>query len=88
MSFEIEKNLIKKTIGEDVYGLLKDTKCILAGGAITSIFSGTEVMDYDFEEKCTAVQLEDVVKEWTKPVEAAVAPVKAAPPVVDFDDIF
>lgn len=47
MSFEIEKNLIKKTIGEDVYGLLKDTKCILAGGAITSIFSGTEVMDYD-----------------------------------------
>lgn len=47
MSFEIEKNLIKKTIGEDVYGLLKDTKCILAGGAITSIFSGAEVNDYD-----------------------------------------
>ena len=47
MSFEIEKNLIKKTIGEDVYSLLKDMKCILAGGAITSIFSGAEVMDYD-----------------------------------------
>lgn len=47
MSFEIEKNLIKKTIGEDVYALLKDTKCVLAGGAITSIFSGTEVNDYD-----------------------------------------
>lgn len=47
MSFEIEKNLIKKSIGEDVYGLLKDTKCILAGGAITSLFSGAEVNDYD-----------------------------------------
>ena len=47
MSFEIEKNLIKKTIGEDVYSLLKDMKCILAGGAITSIFSEAEVMDYD-----------------------------------------
>lgn len=46
-NFEIEKNLIKKTIGEDVYGLLKDTKCILAGGAITSIFSGAEVNDWD-----------------------------------------
>lgn len=47
MSFEIEKSLIKKTIGEDVYALLKDTECVLAGGAITSIFSGTEVNDYD-----------------------------------------
>lgn len=47
MSFEIEKNLIKKAIGEDVYALLKDTKCVLAGGAITSIFSGAEVNDYD-----------------------------------------
>lgn len=46
-NFEIEKNLIKKTIGADVYDLLKDTKCILAGGAITSIFSGAEVMDWD-----------------------------------------
>ena len=49
MSFEIEKSLIKKTIGEDVYALLKDTKCILAGGAITSIFSGAEVNDYDID---------------------------------------
>lgn len=47
MSFEIEKNLIKKAIGEDVYALLKDTKCVLAGGAVTSIFSGVEVNDYD-----------------------------------------
>lgn len=46
-NFEIEKNLIKKAIGADVYDLLKDTKCILAGGAITSIFSGAEVMDWD-----------------------------------------
>lgn len=45
-NFEIEKNLIKKTIGEEVYGMLKDMKVVLAGGAITSIFSGAEVMDY------------------------------------------
>ena len=46
-NFEIEKNLIKKTIGEDVYDMLKDMKVVLAGGAITSIFSGAEVADYD-----------------------------------------
>lgn len=46
-NFEIEKNLIKKTIGADVYDMLKDMKVVLAGGAITSIFSGSEVMDYD-----------------------------------------
>lgn len=46
-NFEIEKNLIKKTIGEDVYDMLKDMKVVLAGGAITSIFSGAEVNDYD-----------------------------------------
>lgn len=46
-NFEIEKNLIKKTIGADVYDMLKDMKVVLAGGAITSIFSGAEVMDYD-----------------------------------------
>lgn len=46
-NFEIEKNLIKKTIGEDVYDLLKDMKVVLAGGAITSIFSGAEINDFD-----------------------------------------
>lgn len=46
-NFEIEKNLIKKTIGADVYELLKEMKVVLAGGAITSIFSGAEVMDWD-----------------------------------------
>lgn len=29
---------------------------------------------YDFEEKYTAVQLEDVVKEWTKPAQAQAEP--------------
>ena len=46
-NFEIEKNLIKNAIGEEVYDMLKDMKVVLAGGAITSIFSGAEVMDYD-----------------------------------------
>ena len=46
-NFEIEKNLIKKAIGEDVYDMLKDMKVVLAGGAITSIFSGAEINDFD-----------------------------------------
>ena len=46
-NFEIEKNLIKNTIGTDVYDMLKDMKVVLAGGAITSIFSGVEINDLD-----------------------------------------
>lgn len=45
--FEVEKAKIKQMIGSDLYDLFKDTKCILAGGAITSIFSGAEVNDWD-----------------------------------------
>lgn len=40
---------------------------------------------YDFEEKYTAVQLEDVVKEWVKPAEA---PLLQKSTAEDFDDLF
>jgi hypothetical protein len=41
--YEFEKAKIKQSIGVDVYDMLKDLKCVLAGGAITSIFTGKEV---------------------------------------------
>ena len=46
MTYEFEKATIKKRLG-DVYNLLKETKCILAGGALTSLFSGKEINDWD-----------------------------------------
>jgi len=45
--FEVEKAKIKQMIGSDLYDLFKDTKCILAGGAITSLFTNKEVNDFD-----------------------------------------
>lgn len=47
MSFEIEKAKIKQAIGVDVYDMLKDNKCVLAGGAITSLFTNKEINDFD-----------------------------------------
>ena len=45
--FEVEKAKIKQMIGSNLYDLFKDTKCILAGGAITSLFTSKEVNDFD-----------------------------------------
>ena len=45
--YEVEKAKIKQAIGGDVYDMLKANKCILAGGAITSLMCNREVKDYD-----------------------------------------
>lgn len=45
--FEVEKAKIKQAISGCVYDMLKENKCILAGGAITSLMCGREVNDYD-----------------------------------------
>lgn len=45
--FEVEKAKIKQMIGSELYDLFKDTKCVLAGGAITSLFTSKEVNDLD-----------------------------------------
>ena len=37
--YEIEKLKIKQMLGSEVYDMLKETKCVLAGGAITSLFT-------------------------------------------------
>lgn len=42
-----EKKQIKQALGQDLYSLMKDLKMILAGGALTSLFTGKEVNDYD-----------------------------------------
>lgn len=44
--FEIEKKILKDKLGY-TYTLLKAHKCILAGGALTSIFSRQEINDFD-----------------------------------------
>ena len=45
--FEVEKQKIKQMVCSDLYDLFKDTKCILAGGAITSLFTSKDVNDLD-----------------------------------------
>lgn len=45
--FEVEKAKIKQAISGCVYDMLKENKCVLAGGAITSLMCGREVNDYD-----------------------------------------
>lgn len=37
------QKVIKDKLDDGVYDLLKDTGCILAGGALTSLYSGAEV---------------------------------------------
>lgn len=47
MTYEIEKLKIKEMLGSEVYDMLKETKCVLAGGAITSLFTNKEINDFD-----------------------------------------
>lgn len=45
--YEREKYRLKTLIGETAYNKLCQYKCFLAGGAITSIFTGKEINDFD-----------------------------------------
>lgn len=45
--YTFEKAKIKQMLGTDVYDMLKETKCVLAGGAITSLFTNREINDFD-----------------------------------------
>lgn len=47
MNLVKHKNTLLRTLGEDAVKLLKTTNAIIAGGAITSIFTGAEINDYD-----------------------------------------
>ena len=47
MNFTKQKNTIYRNLGVELVQLMKTTKAILAGGALTSIFSGKEINDYD-----------------------------------------
>ncbi|AFC21524.1 hypothetical protein GAP32_076 [Cronobacter phage vB_CsaM_GAP32] len=47
MNLVKHKNILLRSLGEDAVKLLKTTNAIIAGGAITSIFTGAEINDYD-----------------------------------------
>lgn len=47
MNTQKELNKIKKLLDSDIYAALKASKAILAGGALTSIFTGKEINDFD-----------------------------------------
>ena len=48
MDFNREINvLLDDILGEDVYSILKENKCIIAGGALTSLFTNKEINDVD-----------------------------------------
>lgn len=47
MLYEFEKNKLKAYIGNDLYNLLHQYKCFVAGGTITSLFCNREINDVD-----------------------------------------
>lgn len=47
MEFKYEKRKLRKYLGNNLYNLLKQYNCIIAGGAILSLFSNTEINDID-----------------------------------------
>lgn len=47
MSYNNELNKLKKGFPSDLWKALADHGCIIAGGAITSVFTNTEINDYD-----------------------------------------
>ena len=51
--FENEKNRIKKILSEEVYDVFKENRVVLAGGAITSLFTNAIINDLDiyFKDK-------------------------------------
>lgn len=47
INFEKQKNTLYRKLGTDIVDLLKASRAIIAGGAITSIFSEKDINDYD-----------------------------------------
>lgn len=47
MDYKQEINQLKNAIPEDVLAILAHEKCFIAGGALTSIFTGTQINDID-----------------------------------------
>jgi hypothetical protein len=45
--YKKEEYILKKSIGEEIFDLFCKYNCLIAGGAITSIFSGNIIKDYD-----------------------------------------
>ncbi|WP_079709797.1 hypothetical protein [Paraliobacillus ryukyuensis] len=47
LNTDFEKKKLKHFLGDDIYNILKDTNAIIAGGAITSLFTNNEINDID-----------------------------------------
>ncbi len=47
MNYKQEIKQLQNAIPEDVLSLLAHEKCFIAGGALTSIFTGTQINDVD-----------------------------------------
>jgi hypothetical protein len=45
--YKREEYVLRKSIGEELFSLFGKYNCVIAGGAITSIFSGNIIKDYD-----------------------------------------
>lgn len=45
--YKKEEYILRKSIGEELFNLFSKHNCVLAGGTITSIFSGNRINDYD-----------------------------------------
>ena len=45
--YKKEEYILRKSIGNELYSVLKKHNCVIAGGAITSVFSGNAIKDYD-----------------------------------------
>lgn len=45
--YEGEKRKLKASIPDDVYDIIQEQKCFIAGGAITSLFTNREINDVD-----------------------------------------
>ena len=45
--YEIQKSKLLKNIDNQIYEILQNSNCIIAGGAITSVFCNREIKDID-----------------------------------------
>ena len=63
--YKKEEYILRKSIGEELVKLFTKHNCVLAGGAITSIFSGNRINDYDIYFH-TKVDLDALKEEFKK----------------------
>lgn len=61
-----EKSRLKKLIDSNLYNLFKEFKCFLAGGAITSLFTGADINDLDIYFRSEKDLAKFIYSAWTE----------------------